>query len=169
MIHMEGKKNNFNRGVRKATEQYMEILHVDYRRALDFFRELRGLDVKILDDAIIGLSGIKEVRHNIGEELYELFLSVSQEKELELLSSTDRLDELRDMRPGAEKDAQILDFTLWWIKATGEKVKTDARIKVAFAGKEEELTMLIESNQKWLIAQLKSVEMRGREGKRVLH
>ena len=136
--------------IRNAVHEYAEYTQQDYQTTIDFFRELKALDKKVLSDAIVGLSGIREVKNEVGNELYGLFTSVAAEKEKQLQTADERLSQILSMSSGEARNIQMLQYVSWVMDESEKEIRSDERIRAGFSGKEEELDALINTTKLWM-------------------
>ena|SRR3989344_939174 len=152
------------RMIRNAVKEYAEHTATSYHDVLHFFKNLKKFDPKILSDGIQGLSGIREIKDFIGQEKYELFISVAMEKERELQTADARLETILAMPQGTEQSTEMLKFAQWSMDAAEKEIKDDPRIRKAFSKQEAELDKLITTTKTWVQSALASAVLHSTSG-----
>ena len=152
-------KGDFGK-IRNAVKEQAEHTGGSYRDVLDSFRVLKHLDADMLNDAIQGLSGIREVKTAIGKDKYDLFISVAVKKEQQLQIADGRLEAILAMRTGQAQDLELLKFVRWSMVETANEIRNDSAIQAAFSNQGEELNKLITTTKVWMESMIASRALR---------
>ena len=136
--------------IRNAVKEYAEYSGERYRDVILFFKELQKFDANMLNDAIIGLSGIREVKSKIGNEQYDLFTSIAMEKEKEIHESEGGLSTVLIEAEQRGDYPRIFQEVVRSMDAVEGALRKDDRIQKAFAGQEAELNKLIDATKTWM-------------------
>ena len=145
--------------IRNAVREYAQEEKINYREALDLFRQLKvSHGENTLADAITGLSGIREVRERIDEDLYGIYKLVATEKEKKAEALwEEQIREIENLPSAGEQLAALFKSISKSVDICQEEIRTDKRIEEVFKGKEADLDTLISVQKTWQKAMYKTL------------
>jgi hypothetical protein len=114
-----------------------------FREAFQFFRFLKMIDPKMYEGSLELMAKAKDLKDEMGEDLYKTFTSVLEEITSKIREKVKKeYEQIKEKGPLSSEE--ILELNKKIIIISNEEMKNDSRLISAFLGKEELLNKTID-------------------------